>query len=80
MDERWKELPRERLQDSLSARKRHLPQMQEEIGRIEASIAWWRQHSLDGPLEGDEAAVEMYRNLIKQAQSRIAVMEAFLRA
>lgn len=37
MDERWKSLPRDHLKVGLAARKRHLPQMHEDLRRIEAS-------------------------------------------
>ena len=78
MDERWKGLPRARLEEGLAARKRHLPQMREDLRRIEDSIAWWREHSFDGPLEGEQEAADSYRSVIQQVEDRIAAMEAFL--
>ena len=80
MDERWKGLPRERLEDALVGRKNYLARMREDLQRVEDSITWWREHSFDGPLEGDEEFAITYRRLVKDAEERITAMDAFLQA
>lgn len=79
MDERWKSLPRERLEDAVAGRKTYLTRMKDDLGRVEAAITWWREHSFDGPLEGDEEFADACRRLIQQAEERVSAMESFLR-
>ena len=80
MDERWKGLPRERLEEALTGRKTYVTRMREDLSRLEIAIIWWREHSFDGPLEGDEDFAVMCRKLVQDAEERIVAMEAFLLA